>query len=232
MRIQREVFDAWNTDFRVAASIQREEKRLQELFFLRRSFNFWRKEFFNKRQEDAQASVADSHYLNHLVTKYFNNLYIISTSAQKRRSIFEQLKKKKSSTLVKSCYKKWRNVFTQSIKTTKREALYALQTERETFDRWIEFVRQQKEENLLISKSLNLYERGWMKKIASIFNAWRRYNKRSKHSKEIVKNWEQRKIRKIYKKVFWEFRLNRLRNLKERYEESSKNYRAEKVIME
>lgn len=213
----------------MAASINREEKRLQELFFKRRRFNIWRNEFLNKQKANAQEASADSHYFNHLIVKYFNYLFTNLANEQKRRAIFDILKKKKALVMIKSSYKKWRKAFTEGVKATKRKALYALQTEREALDKWIMFLRIQKEEKLRISKAVSFYDKNWERRISSIFVSWVRLNQRKKHGKTIVENWKQRKNRKISKKVFWEFQLNKLRNKKEKYENSLKNYEVNKV---
>ncbi len=128
-----------------------------------------------------------------------------------------------------SSYKKWRNTFVENEKAKKRAVWHRLQTERECFNKWVVYYKREKEDKRKIAKALDLYERNWVKKLGSTFQSWVLFKKFKKHSKQVLEAWAQRRQKKVYKKVIWEFQVNRLQSLKEKHLVNSKKFNKDKV---
>lgn len=104
-----------------------------------------------------------------------------------------------------------------------------METKRRCFDAWQEFFRQHMEEKLLNARALRQYNKSWSRTVGLIFNFWQKHTVWSKRSTALLEQWKQRRARKVYKIVFGEFRVNRLRQLRERYNAQVKAYESEKV---
>jgi len=228
-KLLKSVFHVWSKDYKVITTIRREEKKLQELFYLRKRFITWRSEFVQSRRIAALTSVAETHHLQRLVIRIFTTLYNQAASAKRRKAIAEQLKRKHRAYIVSSTYHTWRNNFIQNRKAQKRNEILNLETKRRCFDAWQEFFRQHMEERLLNARALRQYNKTWSRMVGTIFNVWQKHTIWSKRKTALLEQWKQRRARKVYKIVFGEFRINRLRQLRERYNAQVKAYEAEKV---
>jgi len=228
-KLVKSVFNVWSKDYKVITTIRREEKKLQELFYLRKRFITWRSEFAISRRIAALTKVAETHYLQRLVVRVFTTLFNEAAAAKRRKAIAEQLKRRHRVHIVSSTYHTWRNNFIQNRKAQKRNEILNLETKRRCFDAWQEFFRQHMEEKLLNARALRQYNKSWSRTVGLIFNFWQKHTVWSKRSTALLEQWKQRRARKVYKIVFGEFRVNRLRQLRERYNAQVKAYESEKV---
>jgi len=231
-KLAKSVFSVWSNDFKVINIIRKEEKKLQQLFYLRKRFVTWRSEFVQSRRLAALTQVAETHYLQRLAVRIFTNLYNQAVAAKRRKVVFEQLKKKHRSTIVTSAYHTWRNNFINTRKAQKRAVIMNLETKRKCFDAWQEFFRQHIEEKLINARAERQYNKSWSRTLGSIVKVWRQHTIWCKRNVALLEQWKQRKARKVYKIVLAELRINRLRALRERYNAQVKSYETEKARAE
>lgn len=229
-RLLNSIFQVWKIDFRVLAKIKSEEKKLQELFFIRKRFAIWRKEFMNSQQITALSKTAESHYEKHLLVKYYRIISIFSLSAKHERDIQNYLRLKKNSSLMTSTFKQWHVAFLNNRNVQKRAEIYNLETKRHCFDKWQKFFNHQKEEKLLNARAHRLHEKSLAKYAGILFNKWQAYIKWRKRSKYVLEQWKPRRVRRVYKKVFEELRMLKLRSLKEKHDKLYKEFKVEEVM--
>ena len=225
----RLVFGRWANDFRVICKIKHEEREVERLFLLRQRFSTWRNAFARSQRLNILTRNADSYYVDRLQVKGLSSLSMYCATTKHSKNVHKHLKAKTAQNLVANAYKIWSTSFKRNQGAQRRAELRNLEAQREYFDRWQEFFRNQKDEKYVNGMASRLYQKAAGRQMVLIFNTWHAFGRWSKRCKKLVKEIRRKHLKKLCKKAFEELRIQRLRNYRGKYNKTCQEYKAGKV---